>query len=207
MIWIKDLDTRIETGNRRRRWALFECSYCGTKQEKRKTGGLKARSCGCKTSELKTRITHNASRGRLYQCWADMKTRCLQKNNSRYHRYGGRGITVCEEWLCFQPFQKWAEENGYAENLTLDRIDNDSDYSPENCRWVTIQENLKNGRKNVYTPRRDLSVGKKLFASQVKEIRNRSTGQRGENRILAKEYKVSPGLIGLIINQKLWRHV
>ena len=204
MIWIKDLGTRIEAGNHKRRWAIFKCPFCGTMQEKRKANGLKAKCCGCKRSELKAKPIHNSCKTRLYQCWADMKTRCLQKNNSRYSRYGGRGIKVCKEWESFLPFQEWAMKNGYKENLTIDRINNDGDYCPENCRWVTIQENLKN-RENTNSPRKKKDVGKKLCLSQVNEIRGKSTGARGEKRLLAKEYGVSPSLIGFIIKNKIWR--
>lgn len=88
------------------------------------------------------------SHSRIYQTWADMKTRCLSSTNKRYHRYGGRGITVCEQWLEFAPFKDWALANGYTDELTIDRVNNDGNYCPENCEWITIQENLQ--RRNRY---------------------------------------------------------
>lgn len=73
-----------------------------------------------------------------------MIQRCTNPNNSFYPRYGGRGITVCPEWKSRRAFREWALKNGYEENLTIDRIDNDKGYSPDNCRWVTMKENCNN---------------------------------------------------------------
>lgn len=86
-------------------------------------------------------ITHNMSKTRLYKCWKNMKARCYIPSASRYKNYGERGISVCKEWLNFELFMQWALNNGYTDNLTIDRINNDGDYCPENCRWVTIEEN------------------------------------------------------------------
>lgn len=88
---------------------------------------------------------------RLYKVWQGMKERCYNKNNHAYMNYGGRGITVCEEWLDPRNFIKWALENGYDENAprgqcTLDRINNYKGYSPNNCRWVSMNEQTKNKR-------------------------------------------------------------
>lgn len=138
---IKNLGMRRE-GKTTRRWCKAKCSYCGNIVEKR-TDDLKTRkSCGCATF-LKAHTKHNMSKTRLYKQWADIKTRCRNPMNNRYHRYGGRGIKICDEWINFEPYMKWALENGYTDELTIDRIDNDGDYKPSNCEFVTIQENLK----------------------------------------------------------------
>jgi len=85
---------------------------------------------------------------RLYRCWAGMKSRCSNKKSYCYFNYGGRGISVCNEWVSFDSFRLWALANGYKDNLTLDRVDNDNGYSPENCRWIPKGEQSRN-RRNV----------------------------------------------------------
>lgn len=80
-----------------------------------------------------------------------MKERCFRKENISYSLYGGRGITVCEEWVkSFMAFREWAQKNGYAENLSIDRTDSNGNYCPENCRWVTAKEQSNNTRRNVF---------------------------------------------------------
>lgn len=88
---------------------------------------------------------------RLKSIYKNMKSRCYNPNVPCYKHYGGRGITICDEWLnSFDSFEQWALSNGYADSLTIDRIDNDKDYSPSNCRWVSQKEQCNNKRTNYY---------------------------------------------------------
>jgi hypothetical protein len=105
----------------------------------------------CETEHKKIdNCTHGLSSKRLYHVWLNFRDRCENSLNKQYSGYGGRGITVCDEWRNDPTdFIKWAEGNGYKEGLQIDRIDNDGNYSPENCRFVTQHENLKN--KGKYT--------------------------------------------------------
>lgn len=98
---------------------------------------------------IKTFTTHGMSHTRIYKVWCRMKSRCNNSNSSDYYLYGARGIGVCKEWTSsFEMFYKWAKENGYREGLTLDRIDVNGNYEPQNCRWVTMKIQSNNKRNN-----------------------------------------------------------
>ena len=94
---------------------------------------------------------------RLKGVWSSMKSRCNNPMNNAYDHYGGRGITVCDEWNDFQRFYDWAVNNGYSEGLTLDRIDNDGSYFPNNCRWVTMK--VQNSNKGRYKTTKQFGAG------------------------------------------------
>jgi hypothetical protein len=138
--------------------AVWECLCdCGQKKlvmaVSLKSGNTK--SCGCLQREIASqrRKTHGEAHSRLHTVWIGMKQRCTNPNRFCYEHYGGRGISVCEEWLnSFELFCEWAMANGYKPDAmrgecTLDRIDTDGNYCPENCRWVTNAEQQRNKRK------------------------------------------------------------
>ena len=151
---------RAETINKRTRW-LCRCD-CGEEVivEAYNLKKGHTQSCGCLQREAasKANTTHGMRGSRLYRIWVCMHNRCYRKCYHAYNHYGGRGITICDEWHDFQAFQYWAIENGYNDDLSIDRIDNDKGYYPDNCRWVTMEEQNRNKRaKNGYKIKENIS--------------------------------------------------
>lgn len=109
-------------------------------------------SCDCLKRKLTSSIfsTHKQSNTRLHQIWKGMRKRCNNKNAVGYKNYGGRGIGICAEWDNFANFYEWSMSNNYTELLTLDRINNDGNYEPSNCRWATMKVQANNSRRNHY---------------------------------------------------------
>lgn len=124
-----------------------DCGNTCTPVSKRLKNGLTV-SCGCHRKTC--RITHGESNSRLYEVWASMKKRVLNPNSERYVNYGGRGIEICKEWMEYEPFSEWAKNNGYADNLSLDRVNVDGNYEPSNCRWVDNITQMNNTTANHY---------------------------------------------------------
>lgn len=132
---------------------LCQCD-CGSDPKYIESHNLRighTKSCGCLKHEEKI-FTHGLSKTKLYRVYRGMIARCYKKYDKAYKNYGGRGIVICEEWLNqengFINFYNWAMENGYQENLTIDRKDNDGNYEPDNCRWVTGKVQSNNRRSN-----------------------------------------------------------
>ena len=149
---LSQAETTFTAGGRPvRRWNC-RCD-CGntivtTRQNLRKGD---TRSCGClKLEETKKRLTtHGESKSVLYKRWKAMKKRCQNPNNSDYSHYGGRGIKVCEEWQDYANFRDWALSHGYSDELSIDRIDVDGDYEPNNCRFISMKEQCNNRSNNL----------------------------------------------------------
>lgn len=138
------------------RW-LCKCD-CGNEcmPESRNLLNGSIQSCRCyqkeKASEGKKYdfITiHKSKNPRIYRTWINIKSRCLNPNATKYQNYGGRGIIICDDWdKSFKSFYEWSISNGYTDKLTIDRIDVDGNYCPENCRWITNKEQQMNKRTN-----------------------------------------------------------
>lgn len=133
---------------------LCKCD-CGNKAVVRATNlrSGNTNSCGCLQKEIakKRNTTHGQSGTRLYVAWQHMIGRCTRKSDGNYQCYGGRGITVCPEWLnSFEAFRDWSIANGYDDDLTIDRIDVNGNYCPENCRWISHDEQQRNKTNNTF---------------------------------------------------------
>lgn len=147
---------RVENIGRQTAW-LCQCE-CGS--TKIVTGsnlhGGKARSCGCLWNEIvpnrnrEANLRHGESGSKLHKTWTNMRYRCNNPNCKSYKDYGGRGISVCEEWNSYEAFRDWSLQNGFAEGLSIDRIDVNGNYEPSNCRWVSDKVQHNNTRKNNY---------------------------------------------------------
>lgn len=121
--------------------------------------GIKSYGCLKKENKVLNKRIHNI--------WGNMVARCYNPQNKRYHDYGGRGIAICDEWRKrYKNFEIWSFQNGYSEELTIDRINNDKGYEPNNCRWITRKENSRNTRRNNFIT----IMGNKKTISEWAEI-------------------------------------
>lgn len=125
-------------------YALYECD-CGKVFEARVSHIMAGqKSCGCQRKKPPTKTTHGLSKHPAYRIWEGMRARCNNSSHVAYHRYGGRGISICKEWEDCSSFIAWCDANGYEPGLQIDRVDNDKGYDPVNCRFTTPSSNAKN---------------------------------------------------------------
>ena len=214
--FIKDLGTMFPTENSKKkaRYGIYKCGFCGNEfrtNTHRVNAGL-VKSCGCyRIKKVKERFTkHGLGATRLYRIWGGIKDRILNPNFKQYNDYGGRGITICDEWKNdFMPFYNWAMSNGYSDELSIDRIDNDRGYSPENCRWTTKTIQARNTRisKNNTSGYKGVSYNKgnnKCVAQIVvnnKRIYLGSFKTPLEGAVAYNNYIIENNLEGYILNE------
>lgn len=176
-----------KTGINSSSWGLFLCSKCHSEVEKRLSNGRKTRFCGCGW------VKHGETNTRLFLIWTGMRTRCSNANDIHWKNYGGRGITICVEWSEYIPFRDWARSNGYMEGLTIDRIDNDGNYEPSNCRWVTNGVNSQKKRSNRFN------------MNEIAEIRKIYKVGGFSQKDIAKAYNINSSHMSDIVNNKIWK--
>lgn len=151
------------------------------------------KSCGCLQKEwtLKKNTTHGLTHTPLYEVWCGIKKRCYDKNCKAYKDYGGRGIIVCEEWINnYKLFYDWGISHGWKKGLEIDRENNNSNYEPSNCRFVTKKVNMRNTRQS------------KLSIIMAAEIRKIYSTTKTTHQKLSKLYNVSPFTIGFVLRNK-----
>jgi len=150
-----------------------------------------SKSCGCLRVAPKNK-THGMSNSRLYRIYRHMINRCKLPSMQNYHLYGGRGIMVCNEWLEFESFKKWAMTNGYEENLSIDRIENNGNYSPDNCKWSNDYEQARNKRNTKLTNDDVINI-RKMRKNGVKNVD------------IAKAFNISNAHASDVSRSKSWK--
>lgn len=143
---VKVISDPYKYGKQNRLYVDVECVHCGLKKRiySSSLDNEKYTSCKCKL------VTHGMNKTKIYSVYANIKYRCYNSNHHEFKNYGGKGIVMCDEWLGengFSNFYNWALENGYKEGLTIDRIDSDKNYEPNNCQWITRSENTAKSNK------------------------------------------------------------
>ena len=172
--WLVTDAVRAEIGGRERNAVMCECD-CGQRRIIMPAVLNRGMSTQCSTcsnrqkAAMKSRLVHGLSHTRLHRIWSKLRARCCLPSCPDYKNYGGRGITVCAEWGEFQAFHDWAIANGYRDDLTIDRRDNEGNYEPGNCHWITRAAQNRNRRDN----KRYAFRGQFLMVSEIAEI----TGQ------------------------------
>lgn len=190
----------IEQKNKKRKYFKCKCS-CGKEHITRADNVLNGRtfSCGCQRNDHNKgkNYKHFGAGTRLWNIWSGIKQRCKDPNCKCFKRYGGRGIAICKEWENdFSAFRDWAYQNGYRKSLSVDRIDVNGNYCPDNCRWATAKEQCRNRTNNHLISYN----GKTMCITEWAEYLgiNKGTLTSGINRGRSLDYYVKKYFEGLI---------
>ena len=215
-ILLEDLGMMFATENskHKRRYGIYKCGFCGEEfkacTQHITSGNIK--SCGCymKRRVSETHKTHGKRHTRLYSIWSKLKGRVLNPKSKDYYNYGGRGITICDEWKNdFMTFYNWAMSNRYSDELSIDRIDNNKNYCPDNCRWATRTIQSRNQRiyKNNTSGYKGVSYNKRRgdYKAQIrvnlKSIHLGYFKSAVEGAIAYNNYIIENSLEGYILNE------
>lgn len=203
------------------RWEC-KCVLCGKTKSVSGRNLVKQKTYGCGCDRVNKLIERNTRHGmsgtRIYKEYKNMQTRCTNKNRKEYESYGGRGISVCAEWSGengFERFMRWSFDNGYDDGLSLDRIDVNGGYSPDNCRWITMKEQASNKRNSIRVTYRGetktLKEWCELLSLNYNTLYSRLRSgwdieKMFEQKLLNQDtYKEKCAEIGLSYNTFLWR--
>ena len=194
---IRKLGKRLnKKGNSYELWGVFLCPIDNKEVEKPLSNGRRSKSCGC-LGKGYNNIKHGGKGTRLYNIYQSIIGRCFTFSNTSYKNYGGRGITVCDEWLDkemgFINFKDWVLSNGYAKGLQINRIFNDGNYEPSNCNFKTAKENSRN--------RRGQKIKNIEIANEIRDLY--STGNYTQKE-LAIKYNVGHVQIFRIVHNERW---
>lgn len=136
----------VHVNNKKRKIATVRCVHCNKTKDMYLSDFISYRNISCRCRHVK----HGMNRTKIYSVYANIKYRCYNENHHEFYNYGGKGIRMCDEWLGengFSSFYKWALDNGYKDGLTIDRIDENGNYEPSNCQWITRSENTIKANK------------------------------------------------------------
>ena len=139
---------KMDSKGKNRRYITFDCIECKETSETRYDSYKRNKTRYCRRCAVlkcgkQFETTHGISSHPIYKTWSCMKSRCLRPTNDNYKWYGGRGIKICDEWMDVITFYKWSIDNGWSNGLELDRINNNGNYEPTNCQWITHKENVR----------------------------------------------------------------
>jgi hypothetical protein len=215
---VQDLGTVRDPQGKFHSKGIFACGFCGTTVERWFYAGHRDQSCGCSRRRItgEKNSTHGLykyldkepatvavrscertkSLHPLVVVWGGMKSRCYRKSHAMFAYYGGRGIRVCDEWLNdVAAFVEWSLSHGWSAGLQIDRIDNDGDYSPANCRYITCCQNNRNSRQTKLTPQ------------SVIEMRHKHATGGVSYAELSRLYGITRGAARSVVIKKTWADI